>query len=120
VRGVQDVITPPWAQPQNDTFTAVCTLDGISATPELAMPGCMIPSRVFQYVPGIPGVYPSFCTIEGSYCTADFAMAGCATVAESPDLSVPPPSLIGFLLCENGSYLLQENGGRLIIQIQGQ
>lgn len=110
VRGVQDIQTPPWTQPQSDAFIPVCTMEGISAMPGLAMPGCMIPSKVFAYVPGIPGVYPSFCTIEGSYCTADFAMAGCATVSEAPGDSVPPPADISFLLCENEKYLVQENG----------
>ena len=84
VRGVQDIITPPWAQPESDTFTAVCTIEGCSAMPELAMPGCMIPSRRYTYITGIPGQYPSFCTINGSFCTADFAMAGCATVGQYP------------------------------------
>lgn len=110
VRGVQDVQTPPWVQPMpQNVFTPFCTLEGTSAMPALMQPGCAIPSRVFQYVTGVPGIYPSFCTLEGSWCTANFAMAGCATVAENPEITQPLPSP-GFLLCENGNYLVQENG----------
>ena len=73
------------------------------------MPGCMLPSRVFQYIPGIPGQYPAFCTIDGSYCTADHAMAGCATVGEDPGETVPVTGP-GVLLCENENRLVQESG----------
>lgn len=85
VRGVQDIQTPPWTQPMPaDVFVPVCTTEGISAMPELAIPGCMIPGKRFTYQTGIPGYYPSFCTMEGCWCTADFAMAGCATVGQYP------------------------------------
>lgn len=44
VRGVPDVQTPPWTQPQPaDTFVHFCTPQGISAVPGEAEPGCAIP-----------------------------------------------------------------------------
>ena len=45
VRGVPDIVSVPWSQPELDSFTAVCTLAGISAVPGLAIPGCMLPGR---------------------------------------------------------------------------
>lgn len=84
VRGVQDNVTPPYQQPFNDTFTAVCTPEGLTATPGIAEPGCAIPGRLFTYITDIPGQYPSFCTIQSSYCIADSMAAGCATVGKNP------------------------------------
>lgn len=43
VRGLQDVQTVPWAQPQTDIDVEICTVNGVSAIPGYAMPGCMIP-----------------------------------------------------------------------------
>ena len=48
VRGVQDVQTVPWSQPDNDTFIAFCSLESQSAVPGLAGPGCMIPSAPYR------------------------------------------------------------------------
>lgn len=45
VRGVQDIVTVPWAQPQEDGAIWVCTYNGISAIPDLATPNCSIPNR---------------------------------------------------------------------------
>jgi hypothetical protein len=45
VRGIQEVITPPWVQPIGQIFTSFCTLNGQSAIPNFAIPGCMIPGR---------------------------------------------------------------------------
>jgi len=77
VRARADVQTPPWTQPDPpDEFIAVCTPDGVSAIPALAIPGCMIPGRTFDYGSSIP----SFCTMESVISKAGFAAAGCATV----------------------------------------
>lgn len=84
VRGVPDVQTPPWTQPQSDAFVAVCTPEGSSAEPGLMLPGCAIPARVFKYIAGVPGNYPSFCNLEGCWGTADFGCADCATVGYQP------------------------------------
>lgn len=46
VRGVQDVQTVPFAQPQLDDNVQICTLNGISAIPDLALPDCSIPDNV--------------------------------------------------------------------------
>ena len=118
VRGVPDVQTPPWAQPwPADNFVPVCTPEGQSAEPALALPGCMIPGRVFSYVPGIPGNYPSFCVLESVLCQADFAAAGCATVSlEGEESVVFPEGGAGLLLCENNNFLLQENGGGILLE----
>jgi hypothetical protein len=47
VRGVQDIQTPPWVQPQTDFDIAVCTLNGVSAIPGWALPDCSIPGNTF-------------------------------------------------------------------------
>jgi hypothetical protein len=76
VRGLPDIQTPPWAQPMPaDQFVLTCTLEGVSAIPELAMPGCMIPGRPFT------GSFPySFCPIGSVASRADVAAADCWTV----------------------------------------
>lgn len=49
VRGEPDVQTVPWAQPPTSIFVQICTLNGVSAIPGLAIPGCMLPgNRVFD------------------------------------------------------------------------
>lgn len=45
VRGVQDIQTVPWSQPQADIDIEICTLNGVSAIPGAAIPGCMIPGN---------------------------------------------------------------------------
>jgi len=45
VRGLQDIQTPPWVQPEEDFNLQICTFNGISAIPDYAIPGCMIPGR---------------------------------------------------------------------------
>jgi hypothetical protein len=47
VRGVQDIQTPAWAQVDEDIDILICTLQGISAIPGYAIPGCMLPGRPF-------------------------------------------------------------------------
>lgn len=45
VRGVQDIQTVPFAQPQIDEYIYFCSLNGQSAIPGYAYPGCMIPGN---------------------------------------------------------------------------
>jgi hypothetical protein len=45
VRGLQDIQTPPWVQTDEDVNEMVCTLNGSSAVPGWAVPGCSIPGR---------------------------------------------------------------------------
>jgi hypothetical protein len=45
VRAVADTTAPPWTQLEEDIDLQVCTYNGISAIPGLALPGCMIPGR---------------------------------------------------------------------------
>jgi hypothetical protein len=45
VRGLADIQTVPWSQPETDIDIQICTPNGLSAIPAYALPGCMIPSR---------------------------------------------------------------------------
>ena len=47
VKGVVDLQTVPWAQPDNWTYVGpnICTVQSKSAIPSDAGPGCMIPSN---------------------------------------------------------------------------
>jgi len=57
VRGLQDIQTPPWVQPEEDTDIQVCTYNGCSAVPGWATPGCSIPGRkTIQPVYGVFGI----------------------------------------------------------------
>jgi hypothetical protein len=58
VRGIADIITPPWTQPEEDIFIEICTFNGISAIPNQAIPNCSIPNRAVwdnSFYPAIPG-----------------------------------------------------------------
>src|ERR1700686_3666935 len=45
VRGIPDIQTPPWVQPQKDINIQVCSFNGCSGIPGWAMPGCSVPGR---------------------------------------------------------------------------
>lgn len=45
VRAPHDVQTVPFVQPQLDIDIEVCTLNGVSAIPDLAQPDCSIPDN---------------------------------------------------------------------------
>lgn len=45
VRGVPDIIAPPWIQDPESLYIEICTFDSISAIPDEGGPGCMIPGR---------------------------------------------------------------------------
>lgn len=47
VRAVPDNMTVPWAQPPSQTFVQICTINGQSALPGYAIPGCMVPGNKF-------------------------------------------------------------------------
>lgn len=80
VRGVKDIQTVPWSRTEpTDQYVLTCTQEGSSSIPELAMPGCMIPSRI-RYNIGQPF---SFCTVESVRARADLGTADCATVGNS-------------------------------------
>lgn len=51
VRATPDIMSVPWAQPQVDNFVYFCTLQGRSAVPGLAEPGCMIPGQPYGSQP---------------------------------------------------------------------
>lgn len=68
---------PPWVQPPGpDIFVGVCTLADRQAIPDLAGPGCMIPSKDDFLTPPRYG----FCTIGGRTMRAGEMSAGCATI----------------------------------------
>lgn len=48
VKGVPDVVIPPWVQPEPaDTFTTLmCTPNGMTAIPNQAIPGCVMPGYI--------------------------------------------------------------------------
>ena len=81
VRGVVDRQAPPWTRPEpaEDTFVLTCTQEGSSALPALAIPGCMLPSRL----PYNLGGGFSFCTIQSVIPAAGTGTAGCATVGRT-------------------------------------
>jgi hypothetical protein len=55
VRGMQDVQTVPWAQPETDIDIQICTLNGCSAIPGGALPGCMLPGNPYFDPTAVPG-----------------------------------------------------------------
>lgn len=61
VRGIADIQTPAWVQVQEDLQTNICTYNGISAIPGLAIPGCMLPGRAIwdqDFYPPLPPPFP--------------------------------------------------------------
>ena len=54
VKGVVDIQTPPWSQPQPaDVFVKSCDLNTMSAIPGRAGPGCLTPSRPYLGDPNV-------------------------------------------------------------------
>jgi hypothetical protein len=50
VRNVPDIMTVPWGQPQEVTLVGAagyCDINGSSAVPDYAVPGCSVPDIVF-------------------------------------------------------------------------
>lgn len=45
VRGVPDHQTPPWVQTESETEAEFCSFNGVSAIPDAALPGCMLPGN---------------------------------------------------------------------------
>ncbi|CAB4120888.1 hypothetical protein UFOVP2_48 [uncultured Caudovirales phage] len=74
VKAVPDNSSVPWSQPENWTPIVQCTVEGHSAIPGFAIPGCMTPSATFTGL-------PSFCTITSVLAQADIGSADCATVS---------------------------------------
>lgn len=50
VRNMPDIQSVPWSQPETDIDLQVCTVNGISAIPDYALPGCMIPGNPVFFV----------------------------------------------------------------------
>ena len=47
VRGVEDIIQPPWVQPVADTYIYFCTVEGSCGVAGRAVAGCMRPGQDF-------------------------------------------------------------------------
>jgi len=47
VRAIKDDQSIPWSQPQTDIDILICTLNGQSALPEVAIPDCSIPDNPY-------------------------------------------------------------------------
>lgn len=45
VRAVPDVQSVPFSQPETDIDIEICTLNGVSAIPDAALPDCSIPDN---------------------------------------------------------------------------
>jgi hypothetical protein len=45
VRAIPDIVTPSWVQDETDINIQICTFNGISAIPGLAIPGCSMPGN---------------------------------------------------------------------------
>jgi hypothetical protein len=62
VRGIPDIQTPPWAQPEEDINILVCGFNDLSAIPGFAIPGCSTPGRKnllpVEFAPPIPPTTP--------------------------------------------------------------
>jgi hypothetical protein len=55
VRGVQDIQTPPWAQPQRDINIGVCSLNGLTDIVGWAEAGCATLGR--RYIVPVSGLF---------------------------------------------------------------
>ena len=56
-RAVQDIQTPPWAQPKpTETDAAFCTPAGLSAIADYATPDCAIADYIFPYFNTVTGL----------------------------------------------------------------
>lgn len=74
LKGIKDNQTVPWSRPQAVEFVQSCTIEGSTAIPLLAIPGCMTPGKPYH-----DGPQP-FCTNLTSQARADIGAANCATV----------------------------------------
>ena len=84
VRGVADEQRPPWVQPPTDLEIGVCTLNGLSAIPGYAQPGCSIPGRTFiDYSIPAP-VLLTACTIYTRQGVPGWGIPGCAIPGHDP------------------------------------
>jgi hypothetical protein len=88
VRGVQDIQTVPWSQPQwlndNDIAIAFCTISGRSAVPAHAIPGCLMPGNPTVDLELESPTIPPLCDIYEIQGVPGWAGPGCAIPSEDP------------------------------------
>ncbi len=97
VRGIADIITPPWTQPEEDTFTQVCTFNGCAAVCGVGTCGCMTCGRYawdMDFYPPIPP-RPYLMDNEGNYIL-DPATGNPIIVPPPVPLPAAPPVPTGF------------------------
>lgn len=84
VRGVPDKPSPPWVQPPpEDVFVGFCTINGMSAIPGFAIPGCSIPGRTHLDPEAIP-ITPAACDFFTSQGVPGWGIPGCALPGFDP------------------------------------
>ncbi|CAB4149547.1 hypothetical protein UFOVP1320_5 [uncultured Caudovirales phage] len=77
VRNVEDIQTPPWAQPMPaNLFAYVCTMEGRQGIAGFGIAGCATTGLNLNIQ---PGSY-SFCDPQSNLAQADYATADCALV----------------------------------------
>ena len=82
LRVQKEKIAVEWVRPypEKDTFIEYCTLEGKSAIPSMAIPGCSIPDTTYTPPPISLDYIPPFCTIQSVQPVADIGQADCATL----------------------------------------
>lgn len=69
VRDVKDIMTTPWGQLPNDTYTIYCTINGLSAVAGYGIAGCMLPGRTYVQQPLQPPPWYMLTDNEGNVIT---------------------------------------------------
>lgn len=84
VRGVRENPSAPWVQPYIDASIEVCTINGMSAWPGRAMPGCMMPGNTTWSPEETPVETPPLCDIYEVQGVPGWAGPGCAIPSFDP------------------------------------
>ena len=79
VRGVKDIQTVPWSQPQSDLQLYVCGLNDRIAIPGYMLPGCALPGWC-SFDPN--ALFPQYVTV---YATADLTFPTADTTTVNVD-----------------------------------
>ena len=82
LRGIRDDPSVPWSRTELWPQYGQCTVEGRSAAPGRALPGCSIPSDA--YPPAPPPAENPICTMLGSSSIPSLAIPGCFIPARLP------------------------------------
>jgi hypothetical protein len=94
VRGIKDIITPPWTQPPISDDIQICTYNGLSAIAGVGIAGCMIAGRSTwdnSFYPAVPAPPWQLTTDAGQPITTD---AGQPIVSDTGNIT---PAQEGFV-----------------------